>query len=120
MSPFDPEVFYGATDPAATQVYVRWQADSPVGGSALKLDGVVRGPFNELARTLPAAAALTDQGPGTSLLARAVLPDPCYWMPGAPYVYAVDVEVRAGSRVVAQAQRILGIRPLGVAHRRFK
>jgi hypothetical protein len=63
---------------------------------------------------------LVDQGPGDSLLARAVVPDPCYWLPGAPHVYSVHIEARQGRRVVAEAERTLGIRPLGVAGRRWR
>src|SRR6266480_3457259 len=113
------ELFYGATDPAATHVYVRC-SEIPAPPSQLTLAGTVRGPFSQLARTLPATVPLADQGPGESLLARAVLPDPCYWTPGSPYLYTVEAEVRDGRRVVAQARRMLGVRPLGVAGRRFK
>src|SRR5438094_7468200 len=110
--PAEFEIFYGATNPAATHVYVRWRPDPPGSALGLKLAGVVRGPFSQLARTLPATVPLADQGPGESLLARAVLPDPCYWTPGAPYLYTVEVEVRDGRRAVAQAKQMLGVRPL--------
>jgi hypothetical protein len=114
------EVFYGAADPAAAQVYVRWSGMRGTEASRLTLTGTVRGPFSHLARTLPATVPLADQGPGEGLLARAVLPDPCYWMPGAPYLYHVQAEARDGERGIAQADRTLGIRPLGVAGRRFR
>jgi hypothetical protein len=120
LLPDQPEVFYGAVDPAAAQVYVRWSASRPQELAGITLGGTIRGPFSRLARTLPATVPLVDQGPGESLLARAVVPDPCYWVPGAPYLYAVRVEARHGGRVVAEAECTLGIRPLGVAGRRFK
>lgn len=120
LLPAQLEVFYGATDPAAAHVYVRWPTSEPEELRRLSLGGTIRGPFNHLARTLPATVPLADQGPGESLLARAILPDPCYWVPGAPYLYTAHVAARDGRRVVAEAEHTLGIRPLGAAGRRFK
>ncbi len=120
LLPAHLDVFYGAVDPAAAHVYVRWSASDEVDLRALSLGGTIRGPFNHLARTLPATVRLVDQGPGESLLARAIVPDPCYWVPGAPYLYNVRVEARDGGRVIAEAQRTLGIRALGAAGRRFR
>src|SRR5438552_9828096 len=117
--PAQLELFYGATDPAAAHVYVRCSG-IPAPSSQLTLAGTVRGPFSQLARTLPATVPLADQGPGDSLLARPILPDPCFWTPGAPYLYTVQIEIRDGRRVVAEAERTVGIRPLGIAGRRFK
>src|SRR5438045_8862035 len=112
------ELFYGATDPAVTHVYVRWSAMLEA-SSQSTLAGTVRGPFSQLARTLPATVSLADQGPGESLLARAILPDPCYWTPGAPYLYTVQIEIRDARRVVAEAERTAGSRPHGMAGRRL-
>ncbi len=120
LSPAQLDVFYGAADPAAAHVYVRWSPGRPDELRGLTLGGSVRGPFSRLARTLPATMPLVDQGLGQSLVARAVVPDPCYWLPGAPYLYTVHVEARDSQRVVAGAERMLGIRPLGVAGRRWK
>src|SRR5690606_7240910 len=66
-------------------------------------------------RTLPGRVPLVDLGPGEHLLARAVLPDPCFWSPALPFLYRIQVEVVRGGQVVATATHSLGIRMFGAA-----
>jgi hypothetical protein len=60
-----------------------------------------------------------DQGPGESLLAQAIVPDPCFWTPELPFCYSARVEVRRGGRVQEVIERTFGIRPLGCRGQRF-
>lgn len=105
-------VFHG--DLNSQQAHVYAQLSRPALPGSWQLQGMVRGPRNRLTRTLPAQVALHDLGPGPSLLARAVLPDPCFWAPGEPYVYDVHVELVRDRQVVASHDRVLGLRMLGV------
>lgn len=114
-----PEIFVGEANPAEARFYARmpWDAESsPV------LVGIVSGPSCRYARTLPARVALVDQGPGSSLLAQAIVPDPCFWTPDLPFLYDVEVQLRPGSRYTMPlplARRTVGIRPLGVRGNRL-
>ncbi|MHB8972391.1 MAG: hypothetical protein ACYC3X_21105 [Pirellulaceae bacterium] len=104
-------VFHGDVSPNLAHVYVQLPvADQP----DLRLQGQVRGPYSTLTRTLPASIPLQDLGPGPSALARALVPDPCSWGPGQPFLYDVDVELWHGGEVVCTVHQRLGLRRLGV------
>ena len=77
------------------------------------------GPYCEYAQTLPATIPLVDLGPGPSLLAQAVVPDPCFWTPELPFLYRARIELRSDGDVLDVVERPLGIRPLGSRGRRF-
>ena len=110
-------VFHGELNPQLAHIYVRRHGSDTSG--TLRLHGVVRGPRSCLTRTLPATTPLSDLGPGPDCLAHAVIPDPCFWGPGQPYLYDIDVELRSGDQVLAAARRVLGLRMFGVAGRKF-
>jgi hypothetical protein len=84
------------------------------GGSDVVINGKLRGPICEKARTLPADFELrtvkTDEGDG--VLAEAVVTDPCMWTPEMPHVYQVDVEARQGKELVAEYHGKIGLRRL--------
>lgn len=111
------EVFYGEATVAEARVYARMD-DSRL-PEGCQLTGRVVGPNSEFAHTLKVTAPLVDQGPGGSLLAQAILTDPCFWTPEQPYDYRVDVELRRGGECIATAERRLAIRRLGVHGRRL-
>ncbi|MHB8957841.1 MAG: hypothetical protein ACYC4U_33245 [Pirellulaceae bacterium] len=114
MHPFDLNpvvVFHGDLSPNLAHVYV--QLPGPR-ASDLQLRGQVRGPRSLLTRTLPASIRLTDLGPGPSTLARALIPDPCFWAPGHPFLYDVEVELWRGREVVRSLCQTLGLRRLGM------
>jgi hypothetical protein len=109
-------LFHGDLSPNLAHVYVQL----PVAGQPdIQLQGQVRGPRSSLTRTLPASIPLTDLGPGPSALARALVPDPCSWGPGQPFLYDVDVELWCGGEVVGSLHQTLGLRRLGVHGRQL-
>jgi hypothetical protein len=111
------ELFFGDANPAETRVYARVpHADS---SERLQLGGHLTGPFCQFAQTLPATIPLVDVGPGPSLLAQAVVPDPCFWTPELPFLYRARVELRRDGELLDAVERPLGIRPLGSRGRRF-
>ncbi len=107
-------IFFGAASDVEARVYAQCEVENR---SGLTLGGTIRGPHCRYAQTLPATVAFRDLGPGPSLLAEAVVPDPCFWTPELPFTYAVEVQLRQGGAVIAQAERLLGVRPLATAGR---
>lgn len=107
----DLQIFYGAATNTSAQVYARATPSSELAG--LRLAGFVRGPRAEGVRTLPTSIDLVDLGPGESLLARAVVPDPTFWSPDVPAVYDVTVAVRHQQQTIDAVTRCLGIRHFG-------
>lgn len=109
------ELFFGNASDAVCHVYARLALDeSPPG---LELGGTLNGPSCLYADTLPSTIKFIDQGPGKSLLARVVLPEPCFWTPDMPHLYRATVELRRQGQALARAQRDVGIRTLGAAGR---
>ena len=106
------ELFFGEATDTLCRVYARLEDREP--DADARLSGTISGPECEYAHTLPATFALADRGPGVSLLAEAVIPDPCFWTPDLPHLYRVRVELRRGGKGVAAVERLFGIRPLGV------
>jgi hypothetical protein len=84
------------------------------GGLDVVINGKLRGPICEKARTLPAdfefRAVNTDKGDGA--VAEAIVTDPCMWTEEMPHWYQVDVEARQGVRLVAEYHGKIGLRRL--------
>ncbi len=119
MSQFDASefvVFHGDLNPQVAHVYVQLPS-APA--QDMRLRGHVHGPRSRLTRTLPASVPLTDLGAGPSVLARALVPDPCYWGPGQPYLYDVEVELCRGNRPLFSFRQTLGVRSFGLHGRRL-
>jgi len=110
-------VFYGDLTVAQAYVYVR--LPRPAEDAGLSLVGQVRGPRCLQAETLPVTSPLVDLGSGPTLLARAVIPDPCFWSPDLPAIYDVTVHLLRGQEIIATTRRELGLRALGVRGRNF-
>ena len=109
------DVFYGDLTVHRALVYAR--LPRPASEGAWSLAGTIRGPRCLHAQTLPATARLIDQGPGSTLLAQAILPDPCCWSPDLPAIYDLEVQLLRGGEVVATERRELGLRRLGARGR---
>ena len=108
------DVFYG--DLTVNRAFVYARLPRPA-GDEWSLTGQVHGPRCLWAQTLPVSSLLVDLGPGPTLLARALVPDPCFWSPDLPAIYDVTVNLLRGSEVVATARREIGLRALGVRGR---
>lgn len=111
------DVFYGELTPARATVYARLEGLESTDG--LSLSGFVRGPRCFYSKTLPASFRLQDAGPGPSLLAKSLVPDPSYWSPDTPHIYDVTVELRKGADIIASEVRQIGFKPLGISGRSF-
>jgi Glycosyl hydrolases family 2 len=111
------DVFYGELTPARATVYARLEGMENTTG--LSLSGVVCGPRCFYSKTLPATFRLHDAGPGPSLLAKSLVPDPSYWSPETPHIYDVTVELRKGTEIIASEVRQIGFKPLGISGRFF-
>ena len=111
------DVFYG--DLTVNRAFVYARLPRPAADAGLSLVGQIRGPRCLMAETLPLTSPLVDLGPGPTLLARAALPDPCFWSPDLPAIYDVTVNLLRGTEIVASARREIGLRTLGVRGKYF-
>lgn len=109
------EIFHGRLNPASAHVYAQLRGVTTQDG--LSMAGFLRGPYCLYSTTLPATIKFIDAGPGESLLAKATLPDPCFWSPALPSLYDVHLELRRGEEVLAVCERQFGIRALDVRGR---
>jgi hypothetical protein len=108
-------VFHGDLTAARALVYAR--LPRPAEDAAWSLSGTVRGPRCLHAQTLPLAVPLVDAGPGPTLLAKAIVPDPVFWSPDLPAIYDVTINLQRGAEIVASDRREIGLRSLGVEGR---
>jgi hypothetical protein len=106
------EVFCGDISNAEARVYTR--LPRPTGDGALRLTGTISGPYSRYNQTLAAKLPFVDRGPGDTLLAEAIIPDPCFWSPDLPLVYRAEIELQRLGETIARGRRLVGIRPLGV------
>jgi hypothetical protein len=109
------DVFFG--DLTVNRAYVYARLPRPADDAGLMLTGQIRGPRCLYAETLPVTSPLVDLGPGPTLLARALVPEPCFWSPDLPAIYDVVVHLQRGSEIIATARREIGLRSLGVRGR---
>jgi hypothetical protein len=109
------DLFYG--DLTANRAVVYARLSRPADDAGLTLTGQIRGPRCLHAQTLPLASPLIDRGPGPTLLAQAVVPEPVFWSPDLPAIYDVTVHLLRGSEVVATTHREIGLRALGIRER---
>ncbi|MEX2174251.1 MAG: hypothetical protein WD872_07805 [Pirellulaceae bacterium] len=109
------DIFYGDLTVNRALVYARLPRS--VQDAGWSLVGQVRGPRCLHAETLPLTSPLVDLGPGPTLLARAMVPDPVFWSPDLPAIYDVIVHLMSGTKIVATARREIGLRSLGVRGR---
>ncbi len=111
-------LFLGSASVQSARCYAR--CPRPDEGRAWRLEGTVRGPFSTRARTLPATTTWSDTGYGPTLMATALIPDPCYWTPDNPALYDVQLRVLDGSREIGGIRRMFGLRRLGARDRSFR
>jgi len=113
------QLFLGDASEAEARIYASLPHDDLPAG--VQLVGELIGPYCRYAQTLPARICFADRGPGETLLAEAIVPDPCFWTPELPFMYSADLRLTTrnqtadatNDRWVTRA-RPLGIRRLGV------
>ena len=116
------ELFCGEANSAEARIYARWNVDDrkPQETARQKISGQLIGPSCEFSHTLPAKHPFREIDRGDDLqraaLAEAIVPDPCFWTPDLPFLYRAQIQAHGGSEV-AEADRIVGIRRLGVRGR---
>ena len=108
------DVFFGKTSEIEAHVYARL-SDARL--QNFRISGTVQGPYCEYSRTLPACMRLVDSCEGPSVLAHAVIPDPCFWSHNLPMTYTVELQLLCGDDIVAEVSRMMAIRPFGAAGR---
>ncbi|MCH5372362.1 MAG: hypothetical protein JJ992_00170 [Planctomycetes bacterium] len=113
----DVQLFHGPFSPMRADLYARIPNLSPTDG--YRLEGEVYGPLCESSRTLPARARLVDSGGGQTVLARAVVADPCPWSATVPAYYRVRLCLSAGDERLEQRDHTFGFLAAGVAGRRL-
>lgn len=111
------QVFFGDTNAAEARVYARLPMSDALKGC--RLTGKVMGPTTMYGHTLSASIALVDRGPGATLLAEAIVPEPCFWSPESPFLYRAVVGLSRGNEILTAVHCTVGIRPLGTAKNRL-
>src|SRR5215212_1403064 len=98
------EIMVGDVTDFEARVFARYHGTE----SGIELHGILRGPFCERSRTLPAEFVFRTIDNDNDLKAEAVVPDPCMWTPEMPHVYQADVEARRGERLIAEYHGTVG------------
>lgn len=113
------EISVGDVTDMHAQVIARYDVDpaKALAGEAfeqLVLCGTVRGPFCEVAKTLPADFEFRElpSNEPQVVVAQALVANPCLWSPELPHLYDVEIQARAGERVVAEYRGKIGLRRL--------
>jgi hypothetical protein len=120
---FHLDLFHGQLHRSRADIYARLSGNfdaATAWNDGWRLGGHLEGPRAENTRTLPARVRLQDAGAGESLLACALLPDPCSWGPGLPLLYDVHVQLLVDGSPVWEACQALGLRQLGVVEGRLQ
>jgi hypothetical protein len=120
MAPLsDLAVLLGRCDEMRAEVFVTMP--TPGCGASGRLEGTLVGPECRRATTLPVTARLEPlpaavDAKGTAM-ARAILTEPSYWSPAVPSLYRLRGRLVDGSRVIAECDRLVGLRRLGIRGR---
>jgi len=110
MTPTEWEISATDVSEVEARVVVCYRGDE---GEPIVLRGTLRGPYCELAHTLPADfpfRQLTAQHSGEQPVAVAEVTDPCLWSEELPHLYRANVEAVRGGAVVAEYHGEIGLR----------
>ncbi|HTN76019.1 MAG TPA: hypothetical protein VL096_12260 [Pirellulaceae bacterium] len=108
------DLFHGDATARLARIYARLP-----NASNCKIAGQLRGPQCFHSSTLPATVPFRDQGPGETLLAAAILPDPCFWSPEVPALYSAHIELRSVDATLSATERVIGLKAWGARGRFF-
>jgi Glycosyl hydrolases family 2 len=105
------EIFVGDVTDVEAHVYAQYSGELTEG---VVLRGAICGPFCEGVRTLTADFEFRPVGSDDpqTVLAEAVVTDPCMWSAEMPHVYNVEVEACQGEKVVTDHRGKIGLRRL--------
>ena len=121
--PLQWDLFHTQADQHLAQIYVRLRAGIELQdywNAGWKIEGQLYGPHCSRSHTLPARYTLTDQGAGTTLLARAMLPDPCFWSAEIPALYEVTLQLSHNGQIQQQYQTLYGLPSLLIKNQQFQ
>lgn len=125
---FNPEnmvrFFLGRTSPMEAQAFAAFDAgifaENGEEVTAWSMAGSIQGPYARHAQTLPLEAAYQPLGvkpaaPRANIpeVLRAKITEPCYWMPGEPYLYHIGLTLTSPTGEELRIKNSWGIRPLG-------
>src|SRR3954471_15865420 len=101
------EITVGDVTDMQAYVYARY-----LGPESAAVHGELRGPFCEIARTLPADFPFRNLSPDRANMVEAIVTDPCLWSPEMPLLYRIDVQATAGEQVVGEYHGTIGLQRL--------
>ena len=78
------------------------------------VSAILSGPFCAIAHTLPARYPLCALDDKISQTFKVFLPDPCFWEPGSPFTYQLDLEICEEGRSALCESLMVGIQPLSI------
>ena len=99
--------FWGNVSSIEAELFV--QAND---ASVAIISGQVSGPFCSATRTLSAQYKLYASADKGRQVFKAVLPDPCFWAPGFPFLYQAEIKICVSGEGETSESFPLGIRPL--------
>ena len=101
--------FWGKVSSIEAELFV--QAND---ASVSILSGHVSGPFCSTTRTLSAQHKLYACADKERQVFKTVLPDPCFWAPGFPFLYQAEIKICVGGEGETSESFPTGIRPLRI------
>ena len=78
------------------------------------ISAVLSGPFCAMAHTLPARYPLRALDGKMQQTFKGFLPDPCFWEPGSPFTYQLELEICEDGTSALRESLMVGIRPLSI------
>jgi hypothetical protein len=107
MNDDDFELTVGDMTGTEATVFARYRGADD---SAVRITGILRGPYCEGVRTLMAEFAFRDLGPARPGVAEAAVTDLCMWSAEQPHLYQVELEALRGDDVLAVYHGTLGLK----------
>jgi hypothetical protein len=101
------EIWLGDVTDMEAHVFARY-----VGSELVELTGTLRGPFCEIARTLPADFAFHKTSGSATNMVEALVTEPCLWSREMPQLYRVDIRAETAGRIVAEYHGEIGLQRL--------
>jgi hypothetical protein len=101
------EISLGDVTDMEAQVFARY-----TGPESVELTGSLRGPFCEIAKTLPAVFPFRKTAALPPSAVEALVTEPCLWSPEMPQLYQVDLQAVQGEKTIAEYHGTIGLERL--------